>query len=147
MKVILLMDIRGVGQHGEVKDVSDGYAINALFPKHLAEAATPQRIQQIEAGKQAHEAELKKIEEQLTNKVESLRGKKVVISSRATEKGGLFKAVTAKDIVKAILAEHSLEIPEEHIELSSPIKTVGDHTITLTSKTKKSDLMVTVVAA
>lgn len=147
MKVILLKDIRGVGQHGEVKDVSDGYASNALFPKHLAEAATPQRIAQIESQKSAHEAELKKVEEQLNNKVDSLRGKKVVISSRATEKGGLFKAATVKDIAKAILAEHSLEIPEASIELSQPIKTTGEHTVKLHSKTKNSDLVVSVVAA
>ncbi len=37
MKVILLKDVRGVGMHGEVKNVADGYAINKLFPSKMAE--------------------------------------------------------------------------------------------------------------
>ena len=146
MKVILLKDVRRVGQHGEVKSVSDGYANNFLFPNKLAEPATDEKIKQAEAGKAARDAELAKEREQQDNKVSQLRGKKVVIQSRATEKGGLFKTITSKEIVKAILAEHSLEIPEDQIVIGEPIKTVGDHVVSLQSPTQKAELGVTVVA-
>src|SRR3989344_8752926 len=69
MKVILLKDVRSVGQHGEVKSVADGYALNFLFPKKLAEPATEEKIRQLEARKKAHEAEALKGVEALTNKV------------------------------------------------------------------------------
>lgn len=36
MKIILLKDVKGVGQRFEEKNVSDGYAANFLFPKQLA---------------------------------------------------------------------------------------------------------------
>jgi large subunit ribosomal protein L9 len=36
MKVILKQNIKGVGNAGEVKEVSDGYARNYLFPRNLA---------------------------------------------------------------------------------------------------------------
>lgn len=148
MKVILLKDVRGVGQHGEIKNVNDGYAINFLFPKKLAEPATEDKVKQIENKKQAHEAEVAKQEEELNNKVSMLRGKKVVLQARATEKGGLFKSITTKDIAKAILAEHSLEIPESAIELKeNHIKTTGEHQVVLSSKGSKADLTVAVVAA
>ncbi len=147
MKVILLKDVRAVGQHGEVKNVVDGYATNFLFPQKLAEPATEERVAQIETQKKAHETELQKEGEALTANVMSLRGKRVALQARATEKGGLFKAIVPKDIVKAIKAEHDVEIPESAVHLPEHIKTVGEHPIILQSKTQKIELMVAVVAA
>lgn len=147
MKVILLKDVRGVGQHGEVKNVADGYAINKLFPQKMAEAATDEKIKQYEAKKVEHEAQLAKEEEQLGNKIKSLNGKKVTITAKATEKGGLFKGIIEKDIAKAILAEHSLEIPVDLMTLSEPIKTVGEHEVKIESKSQKAALTVEVVGS
>src|SRR4051812_34032263 len=101
MKVILLKDVRGVGQHGEIKNVADGYAINKLFPTKLAEPATDEKIKQIEAQKVQADAARAKEEAELDTKVQALRGKKVTLAARATEKGGLFKNVHEKDIAKA----------------------------------------------
>ncbi len=145
MKVILLKDVRGVGMHGEIKTVADGYAINGLFPKKLAEAATAEKIAEVEAKRATHEAEMQKEAEQLDNKVAALRGKSVTISARATEKGGLFKAVHEKDIAKAILGEHALAIPEDAITFPEAIKTVGEHVVTLKSKNQKAEFGVVVV--
>ena len=145
MKVILLKDVRGVGMHGEIKNVADGYAINGLFPKKLAEAATSEKIADVEAKRVAHEAEMQKEAEQLDNKVAALRGKTITISSRATEKGGLFKAVHEKDIAKAILGEHALAIPEDAISFPEPVKTVGEHVVLLKSKNQKAEFGVVVV--
>lgn len=146
MKVILLKDIKGVGRRHEVKQVADGYAVNFLFPQKAAEPATEAKLKQFEAERQAHEAETKKVEEQTTKKFEMLRGKKVVITSRATEKGGLFKGVVAKDVAKAILSERSLEIAEADIHISQPIKTIGEHKIQLVFKNLKADFEVVVTA-
>ncbi len=131
----------------EVKSVADGYAVNFLFPQKAAEPATDAKIKQFEEARLALEAEHKKAEEQLTNKLLTLKGKKVTISSKATEKGGLFKSVTTKDIQKAILAQHSLDIPEAHIHVPASIKTTGSHNVTLVHKTVKANLDVEVVAA
>lgn len=146
MKVILLKDIRGVGMHGEVKNVADGYAINALFPQKLAEPANEAKIKELEAKAAQKVAQQKLEEEQLDQKIASLRGKKVSLSVRATPQGGLFKAVHQKDVAKAILGEHSLEIPESSISIPTPIKTVGEHAVLLASKAQKAELGVVVVA-
>jgi len=146
MKVIFLKDVRKVGQRGDIKNVADGYAANFLFPQKLAEPATEAKIAQFEKEKQAHAAELAKQEEQQDKKVASLRGKKVTISARATEKGGLFKAITAKDVVKAILGEHALEISEDMLHLSDPIKTVGEHKVVVQSKNQKAELAILITA-
>jgi len=40
MLVLLIKDVKGVGKHGEVKDVKEGYARNFLIPRGLAKTAT-----------------------------------------------------------------------------------------------------------
>ncbi len=147
MKVIFLKDVRRVGRAGEIKDVADGYAANFLFPSKSAEPATPQKIAEIEKRKEVALEALRKEEEVLTNKVASLSGKVVTIPVRATPKGGLFKTVVAKDVVKAILAQHALQIPEEAIVLGQPIKTVGKHAVHVAAKNKKVEITVVVEAS
>lgn len=136
-----------MGQKGQIKEVADGYARNFLFPHKYAEAATEEKMAE-HAAKVVHlEAQRQKEEAELTKKVASLRGKKVTLSVRATEKGGLFKSVTVVDVVKAIRAEHSLEIPEESVHLAAPIKNTGEHPALLKSKTEKVELVVAVLPA
>jgi ribosomal protein L9 len=147
MKVILLKDVRGIGMHGAIKDVADGFAINKLFPGKLAEAATAEKIKQIESQSAEREAARLKVEEQLDHKVLSLKGKMISIAARATEKGGLFKAVTPGDVAKAIRAEHSLEIPETAIHIFEHIKTLGEHVALLESKSGKVEIKVAVTPA
>ena len=147
MKIILLKDVRGIGLHGEVKTVADGYATNFLFPHKFAEPATEEKVKNAEAAKSAREEQLKKEEEALNAKVVALKGKKVTLQAKATEKGGLFKTISTKEIAKAIAAEHSLDIPVDMITSAEPIKTVGDHAVTISGPSQKTDLTVTIAAA
>ena len=146
MKVIFLKEVRGVGHKHEVKNVADGYAGNFLFPQGLAEPATKEKVARLEQTKKEHKAALQKEAEELENKIQTLRGKIVSITARATEKGGLFKSVTAGDIARALKEQHGVEVPESVIH-SEPIKTTGEHVATLQSKTQKVDIGVVVVAA
>ncbi len=147
MKVILLKDIRGVGRHHEIKNVADGYAVNFLFPQKLAEPATDEKVRMLGAKQQALLDAVKKDEEVLDTNILSLKGKSVIVSARATPKGGLFKAIGPKDIVRAIREQYSLEIPEDAIHLSEHIKTVGEHHATLSSKVAKVDLVILITAS
>ena len=147
MRIILLKDVRSVGQHNDVKEVADGYARNFLFPKKLAEPATLERLAELEQKRARRELQAKADEEQLDGKVNSLRGKTVAIAARATENGGLFKAVSAGDIAAAIRAEHSLEMPESAIHLNEPLKTLGEHIIELSGKAMKAEFGVIITSA
>jgi large subunit ribosomal protein L9 len=140
MKVVFLKDVARVGQRHEIKNVADGYAINYLFKNKLAEPATEEKIKNIEAQKEAAAEAQRKEDEVLDKKILSLKGKTITLSVKATEKGGLFKSITVKDIAKAILGEHSLQIPEDSILLANPLKTTGEHKIALQSKNQKSDI-------
>ena len=147
MKVILLKDVRGVGQPGQVKEVAEGYARNFLLPRKLAEVATPKKVAEIEKNAAAREEARQKEEEQLANKIGSLRGKAVAVAARATEIGGLFKTLGAADISRAIREQHSVEIPEASIKINEPIKTVGEHVVELKAKSAQAPFGVIVTAA
>src|SRR3989338_4742785 len=102
MKVILLKDVRGCGQAHDIKEVADGYARNFLFPHKWAEPASVEKLQNMTAQKEALDAQAQRDAEVLEHNIRSLNSKTVKISARATEKGGLFKSITAADVAKAI---------------------------------------------
>ena len=47
MKIILLKDIINLGKKGELKNVSDGYALNFLIPQKLALVASSKKINEL----------------------------------------------------------------------------------------------------
>lgn len=147
MKVIFLKDVRGVGNHGDIKNVTDGYAGNFLFPQKLAEPATAEKIAKLEQEKKDRVAALHKEAEELEGRVQALSGKTIKLSIRATDKGGLFKSITAKDILRAIQEQHKIEIPESAVHIAEPIKTTGEHVVALQSKTHKVDFGVVIISA
>ena len=56
MKVILLQNVKGFGRIGDIKNVSDGYARNFLFPKSMAKVATDGSLKESEALQKKREA-------------------------------------------------------------------------------------------
>ena len=142
MKVLFLKDVGGVGKAGTIKNVADGYGMNFLVARGLAVQATPEKIAAHEAQAkregEAHaaaEAELKKV-------VQSLEGTRVETKVRATEKGGLFKSITASDIQKLL----KVKISETAIVLPKPIKEVGEHKIKISAAGAESTITLAVTA-
>ena len=127
MKVILRADVKGVGRKGELKNVADGYALNALFPKKLAVAATADSIRQLE-----EEEKRKKIiveqeivrERELTKKISGI----TITLVRRAEKGKLFGAIHEGDIVEALASEH-IPVEKKQVFFEKQIKEIGSHSI------------------
>jgi len=133
-----------MGRKFDVKNVADGYAMNFLFPRKLAEMATETRLTELEEMRKQKEAEALAQEEALARKIDALRGSRIEIKAKATEKGGLFKSVDTEAIARAIQEQKSLEIGPELIKLEHPLKTVGEHTVGLVGKTKKAEFVVVI---
>ena len=146
MKVIFLKDVAKVGQHGTMKDVADGYALNFLIPQGLAVQATPDKVAAHLAA-QKREGEAKEQQNKaITEAVHSLNGARVEMTARATEKGGLFKSITAAELVKAIQEQKRVSIPVETITLAKPIKGTGEHNIKITFGDAKVEIVLAIVA-
>lgn len=128
MKVILTTNVDTVGKEGEIKEVKNGLARNYLLPKKLAIIATPSNLKIWEQKSGA----LKKREDQVTNEAENLAqklgGVTVSISTKVGEEEKLFGSVTSQNIADA-LSELGFDIDKKHIELESPIKSLGSQQI------------------
>lgn len=129
MKVILLSNIPKVGKKYEVKNVSDGYAVNFLFPRHLAEPATANAVNKLQKKQGQEEAERKVREDLLMKNLGDLEGTRIEMVEPANEQGHLFAGIHASEMIPVIKEQTRLDILPEHIVLDKPIKEVGEHTI------------------
>ena len=146
MKVILLQDVARVGRKYEVKSVPDGHAHNYLIPKMLALPATPQNIaRQSERAEQtrAHAARDAESFEQFLAQAGSAPS---VIPAAANERGVLFKGLHAADIARALSTEAGITLGADAIVLEEPLKTVGEHRITLRKGGRSGQVSVLITA-
>lgn len=130
MKVILLQEVKKLGNPGEVKVVSDGYARNFLIPKGLAVEATPRALKDLETRKKTLERKEKEEKEKMAALAETLKNVQVTLKVRVGEGGKLFGSVTGKDIAKN-LQEQGMNIDRRKIDLGEPIRGLGSYTVTL----------------
>lgn len=138
MKVIFLKDVPRVGKKYDIKNVPDGYAMNFLIPRALAETATSKAIANLEMRKKEISIEREVQENLLLKNLEEIKGKVLHIQAKADEKGHLFSGIHRKEIVEAMKKEHRADIAEEFIVLEKPIKKIGEFEIPILIKGKKS---------
>jgi large subunit ribosomal protein L9 len=146
MKVIFLKDVSRVGKKYDVKDVNDGYAINFLFPKKLAEVATAKALAQLELRQREIKVEREVEENLLLRNLEEIKGKVVHMKAKADDKGHLFSGIHNDEISTALKTEHRADISPEFIDLEKPIKQLGEFEIPIKIKGKKSSFKLVVEA-
>ncbi len=144
MKVVMIKDVGGVGKRGTLVEVSDGYALNYLIPHRMAEQATAQKESEVVARMKKEDATREKEASLTAAIIHGLKGANIKISAKATEKGGLFKAISAMDIAKAIMAQRGELVRVALIHIDTPIKSTGSHTITIRSGDVESQFTLTV---
>jgi len=132
MQVILTKDVPKVGRQFDVKTVADGYALNFLFPRGLAEMATDEKVATLEA-KRAEIAHLIETEEKaLAEAIRKLDGAKVTIEAgKVSDEGTLYKGVNADMVAEALSKAAGVKITADTFLFDQPIKTVGEHPLTL----------------
>lgn len=124
MKVIFLQDVKGQGKKGEVKDLSEGYVRNFLFPKNLAKPASDGNLKTLDQQNAAEVKKKQKEKEDAQALAARLEAMKVVVKTRAGEGGRLFGAITSKQIAE-VLEALGVKIDKRKIELEEPIRTLG----------------------
>lgn len=147
MKVILLEDVTGIGRRRDVKEVSDGYARNFLFPNALAKLATANNLKESEKEKVRFEKEDEALKKRLVEIARLMTERHLEFEMKTAEhgppearlsprlrrvgagaKGGkAFGSVTKDRILKALRDTGWLGKERVEIKLDHPLKELGEH--------------------
>ena len=128
MEVILRQDIDKIGLRGEVVNVARGYARNFLFPRGLADEATPARVAEmhkVEERRAQHEA---KTFEEAQSLAEKLGQIELRFDVKAGPTGALFGSVTPTDITDELWTKHKIRVDRRKVG-SDTIKRIGRYQV------------------
>jgi len=146
MKVILLRDVAKVGRKNDVVEVPNGYGLNKLIPRGLAKAATEENLKAVAQMSERSQEVTAASALVFSELIAALEDKTVEIAEETNEEGRLFKAVSAVEVAEAISAAADKPVQAEQIILGDPIKSVGDHVVTLASGAESRKQTITVVS-
>lgn len=128
MRILLLSDIKGLGEKGDIVNASDGYARNYLLPRQLAKEATPAVIRRVEQELEADSRRQAREQKAATELGEKIAATTLQLTAKAGDAGRLFGSITSKDIANG-LAEHKIRVDRRKIELKEPIRALGQTTV------------------
>ena len=128
MKVILQETIDGVGNLGDVLDVSDGFARNFLLPRRKAVEANSRNIKEFEHAKRVAAEQAKKERMEIEAHAKRISAVSLTIPMQVGKDDKLFGSVTSKDIAEG-LTEQGFTVDRRKIQLAHPIKDLGTHTV------------------
>lgn len=130
MEVILIENIDKLGSRGQLVKVADGYGRNYLLPKKMAVAATPQNKRWVEQQRVRFlklEAREKGEAEELS---QLLEGVSLTFVRKSGDQGTLFGSVTAMDVSEGLAAQ-GYQIDRRKIQLTNPLKIVGEYDVAI----------------
>jgi large subunit ribosomal protein L9 len=130
MKVILKRDVRGLGREGELKEVKSGYARNFLIPTGAVQVADAGALKNWERHRTEREDRERALREDAEATAVKLRAMRLEIGVKAGEKNRLFGSVTNREIAD-LISKEGVEVDRHQVVLKEPIKTVGEHRITV----------------
>lgn len=130
MEIILKEDVPNVGHTGDVVKVKPGFARNYLFPRGLAVVADRKSVSELEHQKRILAEKRERERQSSQSAAETLNQLRLVITARAGEEGKLFGSVTNLDIERS-LSEAGHSVDRRRIRLSEPIKSLGEHKVTI----------------
>jgi large subunit ribosomal protein L9 len=128
MEVILKEDVNNLGHRGDVVKVAEGYGRNYLLPNKLAMEATPVNkavIQQMKSSSVRRSAKEKSEAEALVKQLDAVA---LAFTRKVGQDDHLFGSVTSSDIA-AQLEEKGFNIDRRKVQLTEPLKSIGDFLI------------------
>lgn len=129
MKVILLEDVKSLGKKGDIVNVSDGYARNAILPKKLGVEATSKNLNDLKLQNQHADKVAAENLEKAKELAKVVEEQKIVVKIKSGEGGRIFGSVSTKEIAQAARDQAGLELDKKKMQLSEAIKALGTYEV------------------
>ena len=129
MKVILLADVKKLGKKDQTIEVSDGYAVNFLFPRKLAVQVTKKSVEVLEnqqEQRRENDARMKADAQELEKKLESIN---LVFKVKTGREGKLFGAVSLKQVAEELIKQYGIEIDKRKFVDKGPLDQLGIYSL------------------
>jgi large subunit ribosomal protein L9 len=130
-EVILTHNIVGLGGESDNVKVAAGYARNYLFPQGLAvpvSGANKRRLEVLRQRRAEREAHEFNTMSELSKSISKLIA---VITMKTGDDGKMFGSVTAGSIADVLKTQFDITLDKKKIHLDHPIKTLGEHEVSL----------------
>lgn len=131
MKVILLENIASLGQKGDIKNVSDGYATNFLLPNGKVALATQENIKRLQAKENKAQAKAEERQDNYDKVIKTLNKQSIAFEGKASDKNTLFQGISGQDIVAEVKNKFNLDISDKWFVKPVLLKEVGRHNVHL----------------
>ena len=115
MEIILRSDIDKVGLRGEVVNVARGYARNFLFPRALADEATPARVAEVRKVEERRAKNEAKTFDDAQSVAERLGQVELRFDVKSGPTGSLFGSVTPTEIADQLWEKHKIRVDRRKI--------------------------------
>ena len=130
MKVILTTNIKKLGKIGDLVEVKNGYARNFLFPNNMALRDSKKNLEYYNNIKEEIKNKEEKKLEEAKSIIEKIKNLNVEFSKEADEKDQLYGSISKKEILDHF-KENEIVIHSDDIEMKNPIRTLGEHEISI----------------
>ena len=129
MKVILLADVKKLGKKDQTIEVSDGYAVNYLFPRKLAVQVTKKSVEVLEnqqEQRREEDAKMKADAQVLANKLKDVT---LVFKVKTGKEGKLFGAISLKQVAEELNKQYGIDLDKRKFVDKGTLNELGFHHI------------------
>ena len=125
MKVILLQNVKNVGKKDQTVEVSDGYAVNFLFPRRLAVQVTKKSVEVLENQQEEareNEAKAKAEAQELAKRLEGIT---LEFKVKTGKEGKIFGAISLKQVADELEKQHKISVDKRKFIDKGPLDVLG----------------------
>tara|TARA_X000000368_G_C22994974_1_gene696179 strand:- start:874 stop:1332 length:459 start_codon:yes stop_codon:yes gene_type:complete len=127
MEIVLLENIKNVGQIGEVVKVKNGYGRNFLIKFGKALRASKENIDLVNKKKTELNQKNLELKKNAKKTYDIINNSKFTFSKRAKENGELYGSIKPMELSKSIHESKKIDIKPSQIDISTEIKKIGTY--------------------